>query len=46
MIFLFLGVILILNSCDKAKDPTPPVLTTVIVSEIGQTSAVSGGRYN
>jgi hypothetical protein len=47
MIFLFLGVITIMNSCDKAddkNDPTPPVLSTVIVSEIGQTTAVSGGN--
>ena len=44
MIFLFLGIITIMNSCNKSKDATPPVLTTVIISGTTQTTSVSGGN--
>ncbi|MBK8881403.1 MAG: hypothetical protein IPN67_03205 [Bacteroidales bacterium] len=44
VIFLFLGSIIMLNSCDKAKDSTPPTLTTAVISGITQTTAVSGGN--
>jgi hypothetical protein len=43
VIFLFLGIITIMNSCDKAKDATLPDLTTVVISGTTQTTAVSGG---
>jgi hypothetical protein len=44
IIFLFLGIILIMNSCTKTKDATPPDLTTVIISGTTSTTAVSGGN--
>lgn len=42
--FLFACTIPSVNSCKKEIDPTPPVLTTVNVSGITQTGAVSGGN--
>jgi uncharacterized protein (TIGR02145 family) len=42
--FLSAGIIPIMNSCKKDKVPTLPVLTTVTVSGISPTVAVSGGN--
>jgi hypothetical protein len=46
MIFLFLGIIAIMDSCNKSKDATPPVLTTVVISGTTQTTSVSGGNIS
>src|SRR5664279_2245341 len=34
---------ILLNACEKDK-PTPPVLTTTVVTEISYTTATSGGK--
>lgn len=44
IIFLSAGIIPIMNFCKKEIVPTLPVLTTVIVSGISPTAAVSGGN--
>jgi uncharacterized protein (TIGR02145 family) len=44
IVSLFAVIIPSINSCKKEIDPTPPVLTTVNVSGLTQTGAVSGGN--
>ena len=44
IVFLSAGIIQVMNSCKKEKVPTIPVLTTVNVSGISPTVAVSGGN--
>ena len=46
IVILLLGSITTMNSCDKENEkvPTSPILYTLSLSEIGQTSAVSGGN--
>jgi uncharacterized protein (TIGR02145 family) len=44
IVFLSAGILQIMDSCKKEKTLTLPVLSTVIVSGITQTGAVSGGN--
>jgi uncharacterized protein (TIGR02145 family) len=46
IVFLSAGIISNTNSCKKEKAPTLPVLTTVNVSGISPTGAVSGGNVS
>ena len=43
-IILFFVIITAINSCTKSKDATPPSVTTVAITDITQTGAVSGGN--